>query len=66
MPVEDLLGKTDFDLHPHELAEKFFADEQAVISSGEPKIDIEEFVVTTSGKKKWLATSKLPLRDAQR
>ena len=61
--AEDLIGKTDFNLHPHDLAEKFFADEQDVISSGEPKIDIEEFVVTPSGEKKWLATSKLPLRD---
>lgn len=59
----DLIGKTDFDLHPRELAEKFFADEQGVIRSGEPIIDIEEFVVTRSGKKKWLSTSKLPLRD---
>jgi len=60
----DLIGKTDFDLHSRELAEKFFANEQAVMESGEPKIDIEEFVVTSSGQKKWLATSKLPLRDA--
>ncbi len=61
--VEDLIGKTDFDLHPHDLAQKFFADEQEVIGSGEPKIDIEEFVVTPSGEKKWLASSKLPLRN---
>ena len=58
-----LIGKTDFDLHARERAEKFFADEQEVIRSGKPKIDIEEFVVTASGQKKWLATSKLPLRN---
>lgn len=63
LPVPDLIGKTDFDLHPHERAEKFFADEQAVIKSGMPRIDIQEFVVTASGQKKWLATSKLPLRN---
>ncbi len=60
---EDLIGKTDFDLHPHDLAANFFADEQEVISSGKPKLDIEEFVVTPSGEKKWLSTSKLPLRS---
>ena len=65
LTVQDLIGKADFDLHPRELAEKFFADEQQVVRSGEPKIDIEEFVVTRSGQKKWLATSKLPLRDAE-
>ena len=61
--VEDLIGKTDFDLHPREVAEKFFADDQAIIRSGKPQIDIEEYVVTPLGRKKWLATSKLPLRD---
>lgn len=60
--VRELIGKTDFDLHSRECAEKFFADEQAVIASGEPIIDTEEFVITASGQKKWLATSKLPLR----
>lgn len=62
--VGDLIGKTDFDLHPLNSAEKFFADEQAVLKSGTPKIDTEEFIVTTSGRTKWLATSKLPLRGA--
>ena len=62
---EDLMGKTDFELHEPELASKFFADEQRVVSSGDPQIDIEEFVVTTSGEKKWLSTSKLPLRNEQ-
>ncbi len=64
LSVGDLTGRTDFDLHPRELAEKFFADEQTVLKSGQPKIDLEEFIVTASGEKKWLATSKLPLRDA--
>ena len=60
---EDLIGKTDFQLHPQELAAKFFADEQRVIGSGESQIDIEEFVVTPSGKRRWLSTSKAPLRN---
>lgn len=58
----DLIGKSDFDLHSSELAAQFFADEQEVIASGRPSIDIEEFVVTKRGAKKWLSTSKLPLR----
>ena len=65
LTVEDLIGKTDFELHPPELANKFFADEQRVISSGKPEIDIEEFVVTSSGQKKWLSTSKLALRNSE-
>ena len=64
LAVEDLIGKTDFELHAPELAAKFFADEQRVIHTGKPQIDIKEFVVTTSGEQKWLSTSKLPLRNA--
>lgn len=58
-----LIGKTDFDLHPQVLASKFFADEQNVIATGQPMLDIEEFVVQPSGLQKWLSTSKVPMRD---
>jgi diguanylate cyclase (GGDEF)-like protein/PAS domain S-box-containing protein len=63
LPPEELIGKTDFELHPAELAARFFADEQRVISSGQPMLDIEEFVVGVLGDKKWLSTTKVPLRD---
>ena len=59
-----LIGKTDFDLHPPALASKFFDDEQNVIASQQPMLDIEEFVIQTSGRQKWLSTSKVPMRDA--
>ena len=62
---DDLMGKTDFELHWADLARKFFADEQKVIESGEPLLDIEEYVVDVSGNKKWLSTSKVPLRNGQ-
>ena len=62
---EDLIGKTDFELHWADLAHKFFDDEQKVISSGEPLLDIEEYVIDVSGNKKWLSTLKVPLRNDQ-
>ncbi len=62
---DDLMGKTDFALHQPELARKFFADEQRVIATGEPLLDIDEYVVDPSGVKKWLSTSKVPLRNEQ-
>src|SRR5262247_11186 len=39
---EDLIGKTDFDFFPREMAEKFFNDEQALLQSGKALINIEE------------------------
>lgn len=61
---EDLIGKTDFDFFPREHAEKFFADEQALIQSGVPLIDREELAFDqTRGKDRIILTSKIPLRD---
>lgn len=62
---EEILGKTDFDIFPSELAEKYYADEQAVIQSGEALVDREETTITPTGEKQWLSTTKVPLRDDQ-
>jgi len=58
----EALGKTDFDFFPREIAEKFWADDQKVIQ-GEPVINREEYFLDATGEKRWLLTSKLPLRD---
>ncbi len=34
--VEEVVGRTDFDFFPKELAEQYYADEQKVITSGKP------------------------------
>ena len=60
-PKEKLLQKTVFDLMP-EMAEKYNIDDMAVISSGQPKINIEEPLVLPSGTR-WLKTDKLPIKD---
>jgi PAS domain S-box-containing protein len=60
----ELIGKTDFDFFPREHAERFFADEQALIKSGVPLIDREEIAFDkTRGKDRVILTSKIPLRD---
>ncbi|MBN2393115.1 MAG: GAF domain-containing protein, partial [Anaerolineae bacterium] len=62
---EEVVGKTDFDIFPHELAEQYYADEQALMESGETLIDREEPVVDqTSGGNLWASSTKVPLRDA--
>ncbi len=61
---EQLIGKTDFDFFPREMAEKFYADEQALIQSGQPLIDLEERAFDkTRGMDRVILTSKVPLRD---
>jgi PAS domain S-box-containing protein len=62
---DGLIGKTDFDFFPREMAEKFFADEQALIQSGKALVNIEELAFDkTRGMDRVILTSKIPLRDA--
>jgi PAS domain S-box-containing protein len=58
----EAIGKSDFDLFPKDIAEKFWADDQKVLQ-GEPVIDREEYFLGEAGEKRWLLSSKLPLRD---
>lgn len=60
----DLIGKTDFAFHEEKFANKFYADEQQIVSTGESLINLEEMVVDFTGAEKWFSASKVPLRDA--
>jgi PAS domain S-box-containing protein len=60
-PLDDVLGKTDYDFFPRELAEKYRSDDRAVIESGKVFSDIEE---NRSGERNsWFEVRKTPIRD---
>lgn len=61
--LRDIIGKTDFDLHPPHLAEIIATVERRVIETGEPIFGIEERAMVTKGRDRWLMTSKVPLRN---
>ncbi|MGC1188606.1 MAG: response regulator [Candidatus Acidiferrales bacterium] len=61
---EELIGKTDFDYFPKELATAFFSDEQSIVQSGLPLLNQEERAADSEGSERWTSTSKVPLRDA--
>src|SRR5664280_1222197 len=61
----DVLGKNDFDIYPQELAEKFFADDQLVMQTGDPVLNREEYILDEKQQKRWLLSSKLPLRNQE-
>jgi two-component system cell cycle sensor histidine kinase/response regulator CckA len=60
----EVLGKTDFDLFPKEIADYFFHDDQLVLQTGEKVINREEKAVLPNGEEFWLLTTKVPWRDA--
>ncbi len=62
---DDLIGKSDLELLSPDIAEKFFADEQTIVRTGRPMVDMEECVFGASGEKTWIQTTKVPLRNDQ-
>ncbi len=60
---DEVIGKTDFDYYPVEIAEQYAGDDKGVISSGQALINREEHVVAADGTQGWMLTSKFPLRD---
>ena len=63
--LEEVVGKTDLELFPAELADRYYKDERRIIESGEPLVDREERVIEHSGAEKYVLTTKIPLRDEQ-
>jgi PAS domain S-box-containing protein len=60
---EQIIGKTDYDFHPKELAEKYRADDKRIISSGQSTEIEEEYI--QDGRELTVHTVKTPLRDGQ-
>jgi len=61
---DQVLGKTDFDLFPPEQAQVFYAEEQAIMTSGEPLINLERLGRDPeTGQAYWGNTKKVPFRD---
>ena len=54
---EDMVGKTDFDIVPHELAERYIADDKQVMELRQRK-RIEEPFVDVAGNRTWIETIK--------
>lgn len=60
---KDIIGKTDYDLSWHSQAAKYNRDDQDVIKSGKPKLNIEDTIIDKNGETRYVITNKVPLRD---
>jgi PAS domain S-box-containing protein len=61
-PMDQILGKTDFDFFPAELAAKYRQDDHRVVESGAPFETVEEHV-TAGGDRLYVQVVKTPVRD---
>lgn len=60
---EILVGQTDADYFSAEHAQQALADEQKIMTTAEPMLDVEEKETFSDGRVTWVSTSKFPLRD---
>jgi PAS domain S-box-containing protein len=59
----EMLGKTDFEFYPKDIAEKLIQDDHSVLWQGQSIIDREEKIIKPDGEVRWLLTTKVPWRD---
>ncbi len=61
--LDDIIGKTDFDFFPPELAAKYQQDDRRILESGQVFETVEEHI-PPGGEKLYVNVSKTPLHDA--
>jgi diguanylate cyclase (GGDEF)-like protein/PAS domain S-box-containing protein len=62
---EEAIGKTDFDFFSKEHAAQAFRDEQNIIKTGQPLINIEEKETWHGAEPRWISTTKMPFYDRE-
>ncbi|TET60861.1 MAG: PAS domain S-box protein, partial [Promethearchaeota archaeon] len=60
---DEAVGKTDFDFFSEEHATQAYDDEQNIIKTGIPAIDIEEKETWHEKGDRWVSTIKMPFYD---
>ena len=64
IPLEKFYGKTDFELFPQDLAEKYRRDDMKIAETGQVIEDIEE-ILHPDGRRSYIQTLKTAVRDAE-
>lgn len=64
MTVDDLIGRTDFDVFGVNHASDAYNDEQEIIRTGIPIVGKEEREEWADGRVAWVSTSKMPFYDS--
>jgi PAS domain S-box-containing protein len=63
--AKEAIGKTDMDFFSKEHARKAYDDEQHIIRTGEPILNVEEKETWPNRPDTWALTTKMPLRDQE-
>ncbi|MGE5072767.1 MAG: PAS domain S-box protein, partial [Anaerolineae bacterium] len=63
--ADEVLGKTDLEMYPPELADQYWQLDQVVMESGRSIINLEEPGLDALGNPAWVLSTKVPLRDTR-
>jgi diguanylate cyclase (GGDEF)-like protein/PAS domain S-box-containing protein len=61
----EMIGKTDFDFFPKEIAIQSFADDDHIMESGRSIIDKIEKIIHLDKRKHWVSVTKVPWYDEE-
>jgi len=61
--LEELLGSSDHDRYPPQVADQLIAGDRRIMESGEPLIDHLEVLFDRAGTLEWFSTSKFPILE---
>jgi PAS domain S-box-containing protein len=61
--INDIIGKSDFDFEDPVHANEAYNDEQEIQKTKKPKIDYIEKETRADGSERWVATTKMPLKN---
>jgi PAS domain S-box-containing protein len=65
MTMEEIVGKTDFEIWQEGFAQKYRDDDIEVMQSGQRKHHIEELQMDRTGREYWVETTKTPILNEQ-
>jgi PAS domain S-box-containing protein len=63
--LDEVLGRSDFDMFTHEHAQAAYDDEQEIMRTGIPIVNKEEKETRPDGRVTWASSTKAPFRDPQ-
>ena len=61
----EAVGRSDFDYFTPEHAAQAFRDEQEIVRTGLPLVNVEEKETKSDGSVRWVSTTKMPLRNTE-
>ena len=64
-PLNELVGKTDYDIFPRDTADSYHLSDKAVMDEDRGNTDQERKIKDAEGVTRWIATTKVPLHDRQ-